>query len=396
MELLEAALKHSIHWSMRNRRHQIKVVNNMPNECLDGVEKINSKIRDESHIRAFITHFKIELNHLMGLKWIRRQRGIHSGDEESFSDRDSLDDTEDDSTQIDSSFESRPNEAFLPTIKINGKYCGVYNISGQTDDDDVSDTQLRRSYSRDNNCATEGHDDDDGYRSLSRNSASTLIIQQLNEIKLGLVDLLHEIDQSVEPRLNDEDREAYKRRRDALMLKLDQLIDSQRGSSVQSDSKAGLGPTTSSSISNNKDNKMNGNGKRHLKAFGKTLSKNNSESNLNSDDYEEQEQVINYDFKRRASDSSGMAAKLERKDSRSLLIGSARSTNKVDVCMNPRKQAIDFGAMMREYENKQKQAKDTTEVINISSTNRIVQHVPSSSSTSTYSTSSHTSSSSFL
>lgn len=319
MDLLEAALRHSIDWSMRHRRTMQSTTrpNNLipsNDELKDGIELMNLRIREESYIRAFITHFKIELNHLMGLKWARHSQRDNSGeDEDSISERDSLD-TEDELwpiVQVHFGTTLKGNRMLRsakPSIKINGKYSGVYSLNGQTDDDEESmiEDNVILSRNRATKLTTEDDCVDDGYRSLSRGSISRIsLLQQLNDIKSRVIDLVQEIDSSVgsSPHFNEDDLEAYRRRRDALVSKLDALIESQKmPNSLFNDVLSGMNETSSPSASSSSPSIANGMYQRNLKlSTKKAIIKNKSESNLHQDGYEEQVQIIDYN-RRRASD----------------------------------------------------------------------------------------------
>lgn len=417
MELLESALKNSIDWSMDSRRARHKASSS-------AVQLMNTRLRDESHIRAFISHFKIELNKLIGLKSCnlnsQSRDNIVGGagddddeneddedddEEDSLSERDSID-TEDNEEAIlpvvrvqfgrMMSRSTRPN---IPGIKFNGKDCGLYNINEQTDDDEelerYSKKLLQRRVVGGERSAQVLDDIDDGYRSLSRGSFRSNLLQQLNDIKSRLIDLVDEINQIVQSRLDRQELEAYERRRDALIAKLDSLIDS----SVQRVPASGTPPSIvpldcaaieateiagqqslspASSYSNNRSANMS--------------SGSSSDTNPLSDGYEEQVHVINYNYKHRQRSSNYVNRSTIKCPIGQPLVSNSSAT-RVNVATTSniypidRGQPIDFGAMMRDYEaNSGNMNKIRGEAKTVNDVN--MQHVASTSS------SSHTSSSS--
>ena len=429
MELLETALKKSIEWLMSRKGQSI-------DECGQAELELHTT-------RVFISHFKIELNHLMGLKWFRQRHG----EQDSLSERDSLDSLEDDdeagpmvrivelaenSLDKASAGRRRRSREPKPSIKIKGKYSGVYNISGQTDDDEEQSASYectgsgQRYGSRrepvEASAMVDNNDDnctDDGYRSLSRGSNSRAsFIQQLNDVKSRIIDLVHELDHSAGSRLSEDELEAYRRRRDVLLAKLDLLIENHKAPLVtvmasggrhgalsthsHSSSSASSSTTTATSSSSLSSRELLA-GRPIAKSTSLGVVRNKSESNLHSD-YEEQVQVIDYGTRlrdRRHKSDLGADAGFSRSDDIAQPTRSSVFTAK--YVYPPREQPIDFGAMMRDFEAKQGKVKTTTaangdNVVDSttkeqpsSGSQRIkVQHVPSSSSTS------ETSSSSFI
>lgn len=430
--MLEVALKRSIDWSMRNRRPSVTP---LPGEGFETIAAMNSKLSDESHMRAFISHFKIELNSLMGSKWLEReQAGIAKYEVVSASD-------ENDSIDTDAGIESTgANQLHLlsrssamirvPRIKIDGKHSGQYDLNEPSDaEEDVGQPDRcpiidkcsngkrvsRSSRRRDAAKHVNGHraksqdpsedfaranyedDTDAGYGSLGRDGFRSNLVQQLNDIKSRLIDMVHEIDESVRSLLTEDELEAFKKRRDALIAKLDDLIDistqkvAESPRIVVSVDADDLSDPSSSTASNSL---------QYSTPLCPPLIKNKSELNLHSNGYEEQVHVIDYNMRRRASDNS--ALKSSYLYNQPLVRNSSMTRINVSAGFD-RSKPIDFGAMMRDYEN-ERDMKPNGHSINEGDTNRKAQqiisnntqHIPSSSSTSTYSASSHTSSSSFL
>lgn len=436
MELLEVALKRSIDWSMRNRRPS--AVPSVPEDDLETIAIMNAKLSDESHMRAFITHFKIELNDLMGSKSCKLDQT--SDEILSFSDdRDSID-TENAEPTINSGFVAEHSMSKkVPIIKIDGKHSGQYDLNGLSDDDERSQTAGR--FARANHCsekrtvkssrrrssargfgakrvdcydvierASHEDDTDGGYGSLNRDGFRSDLVQQLNDIKSRLLDMIHEIDEGIHSCLTEDELEAFKRRRDALIAKLDTLIDSNTqkvgdipkilvSAEAEVASTSASGPSSiESTASDSPENEP---------TEGQLLIRNKSEINLHSDGYEEQVQVIDYNFRRRASDNSALRSKYSSSMGNQPLVTNSSMTRINFSAGFDTRQPIDFGAMMRDYENSQSlktkvQSNEPGGCLASSSSkpaqpiNQNTQHVPSSSCTSTYSTSSHTSSSSFL
>lgn len=432
--LLEAALKHSISWSMRSRRSADDAKREaMSGAGQSGVEIMHCKLADESHVRSFISRFLIELNRLMDLQW-NQGRSCTLADssanapiDESPNDPDSLD-TEEDS--LSSYFEDwlrcRQKLKQVPSIKISGKYCGVYNIGAQTDEDDELYENFRQNSNArhthkarhiGDNLSGESHhavmasnddDVDDGYRSLSRSSVKTSLVQQLSELKHNLRDLLSEFVEELKPQLSISRLDAFVKQRDRVINIIDKLIDDnlqiaksdkttqleirQLDQSHSGDCDSSFSSTLSS-ISMSKENRTS------LVATGVTLAK--SENNLSAlSGYEEQEQVIDYSCRRASADCHK-----PRK-------GAKDVTGSIAVDVNlygTRGMPIDYGAMMRDYESRESLAvpKATTQVSVIGSQSEVsrqvitklpptAKHISSSSSTSEQSSTSHTSSSSFL
>lgn len=422
--LLEAALKHSIEWSMQSRRPENGKRKGKSEPSESGVEIMNCRLADESHVRSFISRFLIELNRLMGMQWSQKQRVV-SGEsnvcdpvDESLSDRDSLDTEEDSSNNyFEGLFRYRQKLKQVPSIKINGKYCGVYNIGGQTDDDDELYENLRHCKLNDryiDRCAYQlttrtGDDDiDDGYRSLSRSSARISMLQQLRELKSNLIDLLREFEDKLKSQLSRNRLDAYNHQRDYLISMIDKLIDDniqivkpetvtrvevgQVDQSSNHDYSSSFSSTVSS-LCTSKESKAG------LVVAGVTSAK--SENNISTmSGYEEQEHVIDYSKRRASADSD--------RDKTNQKTGSVA----VDVNLyGTRGMPIDFGAMMRDYERKESaaatQSTSATQMSINGSQSEVtrqvitqlpptVKHISSSSSTSEQSSSSNTSSSSFL
>lgn len=436
MELLEVALKRSIDWSMRNRRPS--VAPSVPENDMETIAMMNAKLSDESHMRAFITHFKIELNDLIGSKSCKLDQT--SDEILSFSDdRDSIDTENADPTINPGSAVERSISKKVPIIKIDGKHSGQYDLNGLSDDDERSQTGGR--FARANYCsekrtvrssrrrssarcigakridrygsierANHEEDTDGGYGSLNRENFRSDLVQQLNDIKSRLLDMIHEVDHGIHSCLTEDELEAFKRRRDALIAKLDALIDSntQKVGGVPKilvSAEAGVASSSASGPSSIESTDSNSpeNGPNE----GQLLIRNRSEINLHSDGYEEQVQVIDYNFRRRASDNSALKSKYSSSMTNQPLVNNSSMTRINFSAGFDTRQPIDFGAMMRDYENSQSSKTNVQTnkqegcLASAASkpaqpNNHTTQHVPSSSSTSTYSTSSHTSSSSFL
>lgn len=327
MELLETALKHSFAWSLDKQRaatskpQSDKITKAIMSDVADCIEFVNMKSQNESQVRAFVTRFKIELNQLMGLKCsepsVRKNADDSMSNEREFA-----------SPKGRANRRTQASRKFVePTIKLSGKYSGVYNLSGQQsdddddgevdddDDEDYDSITTEEAYSRHMqlvygvpkdslvNARDQTDQVDDGYRSLSRDSVTSKkdsrpdttgrvveLLKQLNDIKSRVIDLVQELDQTVGPKLSEEDLEAYRRRCDALVSKLDALIESQK-------------PVVSSSDSSNKMHDKNLARDCQIRAHRLTTTTSGDSSSA-SDYYEEQVQVIDYDFNRRASDLS--------------------------------------------------------------------------------------------
>lgn len=398
MELLEAALKHSIGWSMRMRRkinQQLQVRPAAP--ASETVELANLKIRDESHVRAFVTHFKIQLNHLMGAKC----QGESTDQEGSLSELDSSVCFEDSGEQLRGSPKSAEQAPGKPRIRINGKYSGVYDLNGQSDEDD--DDQVDQHAGQFKTCKPSkqtNEEVDDGYRSLSRNGSSrTSLMQQLNDIKSRIVDLVCELDSNpVVGQLNEDDLNAYRRRRDALVAKLDALIESQRPMTPANQALHSSSSSSASSMSTSSSSSSSASASRASKGRRQSVIKNhNYESNIYSNGYEEQVQVIDYNNKRHRSNPLTILEDQTKQQvtraTEPLIVNSSMTrvnVSKSPLSLAPNKQPIDFGAMMRNYDEKQEHRQQST--TKKDNTN----HTPSSSSTSTHSFSSQASTSSFI
>jgi len=416
MDLLEVALKHSIDWSLQNRLMIDQTDGPGSSSVQDELARVNSKIRDESHVRAFVSHFKIQLNNLMGSKLDGAKKGPLESlevDEFSSSDHEDFYTDNDDSSPAAGQYtlDSSPRNGHtdqLPVIRINGKRCSLYDIGKQDDDyaEYVNQTiveELKRESRGHKRCAETdltNEDTDDGYRSLSRGSFRSNLVQQLNEIKSRLLDLVHEIDLSVRSRLAEEEVEAYKRRWDALISRLDALVDS---CAQRSHNSSSTDPETVVSESIDQETGyLLVNSSRRQSECRQPISKNNSESNLHLGRYEEQVQVIDYDFRRRSSDNSGLKRVCADKSLVSAVSFAKLGADADLVGTFPLgKQLIDFGAMMRDYEiGKDKREKAAPRragsKAKVQPSSKNGQHVQSSSSTSSHSASSHASSSSFL
>lgn len=331
------------------------------------MRQIDAKLREESHIRAFISHFKIELNKLMELRWAQSSSG-------------GLDTPSDDEPmsfvvcRVGSSNDQ-------PTVTISGPHSGLYETGQQSNND---------SFSSD---LTPEDDDDDGYRTMSREGLHPIVLQHLSEIKSRLIDLVHEIDQVVGPKIDASELESYRRRWNALATMLDDLIDN-CSKNYKSETKARIRSARSEirkqspqmaedlSLSSRDPKNLTNNNHKTI------VARYNSDSNIHSSDgYEEQVEVIDYGCRRRASDS--------RASERST---KPQTTSNGFTGPSLRDQPIDFGAMMREYEAGQTVSRDqdsslTDEQSGKKNSNH---HNSSYSSTSCYSASTHTSSSSFL
>lgn len=454
--MLELALKHSIDWSIKNRNN--KVDSAMTKRLSISQDKMPSSVNDnveiESHIRAFITHFKIELNNLMDSRWIEKQHQLnYNCDINSLSDRDSIDTDSDElpiiNVQYGPSSLSNDADEILPLIKINGKHFGLYNISDDqtlVNDDDIGRQQQLRQTSKGSRRATrqldkkqhqsvdsdEYDDYDDGYRSLSRNSFKSNMIQQLNDIKSRLIDLVHEIDESVKLRLNKDDMEAYQRRRNALVSKLDSLIDSDLqncAGRTNLDKKENLNQqlpvqispvdltqhrltSSPSATATTTASSSSASSADYNSLAGKSVIKSSSNIRLHLGDYEEQVQVIDYNFRRRASDNFGMKRqKLVDKQDKLIpsMMHNSKSMAKIetpsgiqrpislnanDLYANKQNGPIDFGAMMRNYEITKSQENMDKFCLDDANKKHSAKHIVSSTTTSNYSASSHSHSSS--
>lgn len=350
MELLEVALKQSIAWSL-SRPEVGRLADsaaksparrlNIADDLLECVESAHLEAQRESQVRAFVSRFKIELDQLMGqLAGPANEERDHTPGGQAAGALDletapagarTTEQQVASGASLDSSARppeqqqqhQRPRRPTEPTIKMDGKYSGVYNINGaQTTDEDEEDEedfdeaylrhlelvygvlggeQARRPSApqrahrpRRGAAMAEGpHQEDDGYRSLSRDSSTTNsadkrrptggperpslgLLQQLNDIKSRVIDLVRELDEVARDKLDEEELAAYRRRRDALVHKLDSLLSGQAEARFRS----------------------SGDGRDQSHAHGSADSSQSS----SSDGYEEQTQVIDYDFNRRASD----------------------------------------------------------------------------------------------
>ena len=436
MELLEAALKHSLEWSMGGTRlleARSGELGNSENQ------RIQAELEQESQVRAFVSRFKIELNHLMGVKWMRESAELGGGQLDESTTTTTTTTTTTSATDEEEHGASVGLYGRPARIRLSGKYSGVYQIGNDEDDgpevesDDEVDTELSAAMARCSLASMERSLQqqqqrpgciDDGYRSLSRGSGSlqrqdsriggatvrarASLLQQLNDIKSRVVDLVHEIDQytlaaGAPTSLGQDELEAYRRRKDALLHKLDLLIERQQaGGALQTSPNGG-----------------------HLQEdcgqeAGWSSRLEGGASNRDSDDgYEEQIQVIDYDFSRRANELS-RSKQLRTQDKElgpncaSVAPNSQASTRLSVFCaqigaQNPspslgvQKAApqlkIDFGAMMRDYEERRASAGPSQlKVAGTQHTQTKTHHQASSSSASSYSnkSSSSTSSSSFI
>lgn len=307
----------------------------------------------------------------------------------------------------------------MPVIMINGRHSGLYEIHRERPDGplrtrligskprrskSIGAVVIDESFTRIDDNAS---DNDDGYRSLSRSSFRSSLMQKISDIRTRLLDLIDEIDQSIETQLTPEQAEAYRKRKNALVAKLDSLIDScleklHRSSSNLMDNT--IDDDFTSDVANESghktDNTSYDSSSQDSSTQLGTIVKNSSEINLYSDGYEDQIQIIDYNFKRRSSDNSAL-----RKSARLVNLSFdydarySKTQNKPIELTNilpSTRQPIDFGAMMRDYENK----KTGDNVLSHSDKHAMgsnsgtaQHHAISSSSTSTYS---EQSSSSFL
>lgn len=398
MELLELALKHSIDWSMKARQS----LNIGPrSRYLDEVD-----IADESHVRAFVTHFKIELNKLMGLK---RQHSPRQSNPEkgSLTEQDSFNSDEDESLPFvtvqcaNGNLLTSSTSTRMPRIETNGKYCGLYNINEQTIDDEnyfqveVEQIDKQRKHSKGKGRSTRRHakfensEDDFGYGSLSRESFKSHpdLIQQLHELRSRLIDLAQEIDESVERRLNEEELESYRRRRDALMSKIDSLIECYDLQFYES-SPVLIGLTDSESNEDNPEpsQQLYQNLAGYSSRVGNTFSikENKSKPCSCPHEYEEQVHVIDYNYTRRLSDFADPSSVLQVQTDIELRKLRREELNSSDDFIPFRDEP-----MMSKQESSKEEGQIGSEssktTIAIES---VTQHVPSSSSTSNSSSSS--------
>lgn len=417
LDLLELALERSIEWSLGNRSLQEPTGSDAsPNEsdAADHIDPSSSSCRgldsleqsrdSESHARAFVTRFKIELNQLMS-----DARSLSSSAEQQFSFSENDDRDEDDDEDEEDSF----SDSMALTE-------GVYKIQEDTQltTDDEQQRPVAPAASRDRqmllgiigetrNAPPPTHDD--GYRSLSRDSTTTtatittngqharvkslsrgvkddaskgsgagqtvtgterqnmnLLIQQLNDIKSRVIDLVHELDQIVErPQLvlDEDELEAYRRRRDALVLRVDQLIGGQQVPLNKLVLEAASPPALSGSLSQGPANKPTRGGDP-AKAVTKTMSSNINQSTtgMRRRDYEEQVHVIDYDFNRRARDLSEIRRNSTQSERQlgtirpllqPLVIekGPGSGTKVTDLVVPPKSTTmIELNAMMTDYE----------------------------------------------
>lgn len=483
MDIVERALRLSIEWSIESRRSDSSDCDKYASLiCDEQLESARNKLRDESHARAFVTHFKIELNKLMGSDCTERETV-------SEEDAPSVDDCTTASCRTSDELGAKPEHSStdhrkskrgrsrdstgkkrVPVIRVNGH-------AYEGDEDDMMSDVVDFDEDDDNE-----DEDDDGYRSWSRSSSlRTNFMQQLNEIKLRFIDLVDEVDQRLdEAQVSGPGLEAYRRRRDALLAKLESLIgeanaarkspatvSTTAASSLAAVSThANLGRLTES-CSPPIDLTLGTSARASALSIQTSCSyiatvaaatsdtrsprqqngfvRNKSDAALATRmprverAYEEQVHVIDYDFRRRASDICELRRGADA-HTQSLAINNPsfssgvrhnaksqpdlRIDNKYDTSV--RNQPIDFGAMMRAYEDKISPATakmDGSDHVTIGPNDSHVasvmvtaahfannlnkrskaqpdatcqNHVPSASSTSTYSSSSHTSSSSFL
>lgn len=195
LDLLEKALRRSVDWSVARKR-------NLPHENGNYEDSVEDKMESENYCRAFISHFKIELNKLM------------------------------DAALDSDNHATKQNSAGEPLIRINGPDCAMYEINAS------SNKQAGRSAS------------DEGYRSLSRNSLPTAtsnktceksanrrdpntilldefvtLVSELRELKTRLLDLVEEFKFMVENGKDSAGTTSYNRRWRALVEMLDSMID---------------------------------------------------------------------------------------------------------------------------------------------------------------------------
>lgn len=337
MELLELALKQSIDWSVGSgnggKRKGAPAGEDKRRLSYDSLELMKNKLRDESHARAFISHFKIELNNLMGLKWSILNESLTSSaaasqDDANVEDADERDDDEDDDDDMDAD-DTTPSESsadrddvadnssrqqrrvMMKMRRKSSVQCtsGLYDISEQqtdADDDDFSQTvelvpsssssrPLSSLKSAASSAATTGEEETDcGYGSLSRGENTVTngvqIAQELNEIKTRLIDLVEEIDSQVSAHLGLDEIDYYRRRRDALVCKLDALIEQlasgKCGAAVSSIEAARIRSQLTDAIGADVLPK-------HIQQSVSTMRKNKSEKHFPAaSEYEEQVHVI--------------------------------------------------------------------------------------------------------
>lgn len=255
MEMLELALKQSIDWSVKrgdSRKGVAAAAVDCANRRLshDSLDIMKLRLRNESHARAFISQFKIELNNLMGMKCSLLNESCLSSSTDDTNDE--IDDGETDADETTPSEDpGDQDEASLgQTTKMRRsssvqsstllrRTAGLYDIrEHQTDTDENDDTGLHGDDSSSQRTAKTGNsssnvttceeDTDFGYGSLNRaenNMAHNGVIQELNEIKSRLIDLVEEIDMQAKAHLSQDELDCYRRRRDALVCKLDSLVE---------------------------------------------------------------------------------------------------------------------------------------------------------------------------
>lgn len=300
-------------------------------------------------------------------------------------------------------------------IRIDGEDCGVYNISDESleprSEGDCNSSATRPEIETD--------DVDDGYRSLSRDSFRCGLMQQLADIRLRLIDLIDEIEHGVESRgLKQEEMQSYKRRRDALIKKIDFLISKlvkrpvghhHCGDSIDNSSSSAADDQPASSY-----DKLHANTRADSETKV-TCSGNKSDT---SDGYEEQVHVINYNFSSQVGDihhDSTSTEDVSVSSQRPLVDSSemtrinvvatrhnayypttldkSRSFGNMEECKS-NSQVERLKIIKTKHETRQKKPYDNDSQTRSLEKKTIMQHNPTSSSTSNYSASSYASSSS--
>lgn len=239
MELLELALKQSIDWSVNSKG--AAVGEGKRRLSYDNLELLKNKLRDESHARAFISHFKIELNNLMGLKWSLLNGVSPFSAADHTKEGDELDEDVDENEDEDTTpsekavdlCETAENLQRQHRLQMTRRQSSIqratdlYDIcEQQTDiDEDESDSRSsKRNADSSKSVASSTEDTDCGYGSLSRGE-NWEIAQELNEIKTRLIDLVEEINVQFSAHMDSDELDYYQRRREALVCKLDGLIE---------------------------------------------------------------------------------------------------------------------------------------------------------------------------
>lgn len=393
MELLELALKQSIEWSVKNKQ------NNIARHLKEAATStIHTKPQEDSHVRAFVSQFKIELNHLIGLKmgsFFEHLNNERTPEESSTTDQESFN-SDEDIPFITVQYRNNRNLVKLervPRIEIDGEYCGLYNINENVDDVDDVESYSRAveeqvSIQRENyrnrearvvskkaskfsTCQQVEEDFDGGYGSLNRGSfkASPDLIQQLHDLRSRLIDLVQELDESVEERLSLDQLESYRRRRDALMSKIDSLIDCYDNDQDMESSPVLIGLTDSESNEDNNfgtitnkqsqiDYNLRSKQPRQIVSKKRNKRKGLMNTSINDHEYEEQVHIIDYN-RSSTSNSTSFGSKTETEQE--IQTGSdlnrvddlflSEQANQSDDFIPTKFRPIDFGAMMRNYES---------------------------------------------